>query len=52
VCLSSAVISVVMIGPAMDEVLASLQVLKRAQEQRKAVWTTFWKGEGKAVWSG
>ncbi|MBL8071946.1 MAG: vitamin K epoxide reductase family protein [Nitrospira sp.] len=51
-CLLSAVISVVMIGPAMDEVLASLQVLKRAKEQRKAVWTTFWKGEGKAVWSG
>jgi len=51
-CLLSAVISVLMIGPAMDEVLASLQVLKRAKEQRRAVWAIFWKGEGETVWSG
>jgi hypothetical protein len=43
-CLASAVISVLMIGPAMDEVLASLQVLRRAREERRSVWTTFWRG--------
>ena len=50
-CLLSAVISVVMIGPAMDEVLASLQVLKRAKEQNRPLWAIFWKGEVQAVWS-
>lgn len=30
-CLASAVVSVLMIGPAMDEVLASLQVLRRTE---------------------
>lgn len=43
-CLASAVTSVVMIGPAMDEVLASLQVLRRARDERQSVWRVFWKG--------
>lgn len=43
-CLATAVISVLMIGPAMDEVLASLQYLKRARERGESVWTVFWKG--------
>ncbi len=50
-CLLSAVISIVMIGPAMDEVLASLQVLKRAKEHDRPLWTVFWKGESQAAWS-
>lgn len=41
-CLSSAVISVVMIGPAMDEFLASLQFLKRACENGHDFWSVFW----------
>lgn len=45
-CLASAVASVLMIGPAMDEVLASLQVLKRAHLRGGSAWQAFWKGEG------
>lgn len=41
-CLVTAFISVVMIGPSMDEVLASLQFLKRAKEARKSMWRAFW----------
>lgn len=46
-CLTSAVISVVMIGPAMDEVLASLQFLRRAKDEGRSVWKAFW-GVGEA----
>jgi hypothetical protein len=31
-----------MIGPAMDEVLASLQFLKREHERGHSVWRAFW----------
>jgi uncharacterized membrane protein len=41
-CLASALISVVMIGPAMDELLASLQYLKRVRRQGGSVWRAFW----------
>lgn len=41
-CLASAVVSLVMIGPAMDEFLASLQHLKRAQGKGQSVWRVFW----------
>jgi uncharacterized membrane protein len=44
-CLLSAIISIVMIGPAMDEVLASLQFLKRVRNRNMPVWRAFWKGE-------
>jgi uncharacterized membrane protein len=37
-CLVSAVLSVIMIGPAMDEVLASLQFLKRVNNVNMPVW--------------
>lgn len=46
-CLASAVISVMMIGPAMDEVLASLQYLKGAKIRGESAWTVFWKGGGR-----
>lgn len=46
-CLVTAVISVVMIGPAMDEVLASLQFLRRAKDEGRSVWRAFW-GLGQA----
>jgi uncharacterized membrane protein len=45
-CLVTALISVLMIGPAMDEILASLQYLKRVKKSGGNVWKSFWgKGE-------
>lgn len=44
-CLLTAVISVVMIGPAMDEVLASAQYLRRVKDSGQSVWKAFW-GKG------
>jgi hypothetical protein len=41
-CLCSAVISVCMIGPAMDELLASLQHLRRVRHAGGSVWRAFW----------
>jgi uncharacterized membrane protein len=41
-CLASAIISVVMIGPAMDEVLASLQYMKRVKDSNVSMWKAFW----------
>ncbi len=41
-CFATAFISVVMIGPSMDEVLASLQYLKRAKASGKSLWRAFW----------
>ncbi len=40
-CLASAVISLLMIGPAMDEFLASLQYLKRQQKRGHSAWRAF-----------
>jgi len=44
-CLLSALISVVMIGPAMDEVLASLQLVTRVRERGMPLWEAFWHGD-------
>ena len=41
-CLASAVISTSMIAPAVDEVLASLQELRRVQLAGGSVWRAFW----------
>lgn len=41
-CLLTAVISVVMISPAMDEMLASLQYLQRVKRNGLSVWKAFW----------
>lgn len=41
-CLASAVVSVSMIGPAMDELLASLQYLKRVKDANRSLWRHFW----------
>lgn len=41
-CLISGVISVLMIGPAMDEMLASLQHLKRESQRGASLWRAFW----------
>jgi len=41
-CLCSATISVVMISPAMDEFLASLQYLQRVKHKQLSIWKAFW----------
>ena len=41
-CLASAVVSVAMIGPAMDEMLASLQYMKRVKRTGHSLWRAFW----------
>jgi len=48
-CLFTAVLSVLMIGPAMDEVLASLQHLKREKARGESAWRVFWglSGQGR-----
>jgi uncharacterized membrane protein len=41
-CMFTAVVSVLMIGPAMDEMLASLQYMKRVHERGLPFWRYFW----------
>lgn len=41
-CLAAAVLSLAMIGPTMDEVLASLQHLKRTSTAGQSWWRVFW----------
>lgn len=41
-CLFSGVVSLAMIGPGVDEVLASLQHLRRERAAGKSLWRTFW----------
>lgn len=41
-CLVSAAISVLMIWPAMDELLASLQHIKRESDRGRSAWRVFW----------
>jgi hypothetical protein len=41
-CLVSAAISIAMIGPAMDEVLATLQLLARKRAAGQPLWPLFW----------
>ena len=48
-CLVSAVVSVLMIGPAMDEFLASLQHLRRVHDAGHSVWRAFWGLETRDV---
>jgi hypothetical protein len=41
-CLVTAAISIVMISPAMDELLASLQYLQRVKREGFSWWDAFW----------
>lgn len=41
-CLVTALISIVMIGPALDELLAALQHVKRVAVQGGSPWRAFW----------
>ncbi|MBW3613239.1 MAG: vitamin K epoxide reductase family protein [Chloroflexi bacterium] len=47
-CLASALVSLAMIGPAFDEVLASLQHLRRVHDQGGSYSRALWSGEGGA----
>lgn len=48
-CLASAVVSALMIGPAMDEALASCQYIKRvAADPKQSAWKAFWGYDEKA----
>ncbi len=44
-CLATALLSVLMIGPAMDEVLASLQHLRREVRHGRSPWRALWGTE-------
>lgn len=44
-CLASATISILIISPAMDEILASLQYLQRVKRSGKPMWKAFWGDE-------
>jgi uncharacterized membrane protein len=44
-CLVTAVFSVVMISPAVDEMLASLQYLQRVKRSGQSMWKAFWGKE-------
>lgn len=41
-CLCSAAISITLVVPAMDEVLAAIQFLKRHWRQGRSLWQLFW----------
>ena len=43
-CLLSALISLGMISPALDEMLASLQYLRAVYQNDGSLWRAFWKG--------
>lgn len=51
-CLLSAVISLAMIGPALDETLASLQYLRWVYDQDESLWKAFWKGSRSSATGG
>lgn len=41
-CIVTAILSIVMIGPAVDELLASLQYLQKVKRNGHSVWKAFW----------
>jgi uncharacterized membrane protein len=43
-CLITAVLTVVMIAPAVDEVVATWQFMVRARRDGQPMWHTFWRG--------
>jgi uncharacterized membrane protein len=48
-CLITAILTVVMIGPAIDEVVATLSFLLRARREGQSFWHVFWQGGTIAV---
>jgi hypothetical protein len=45
-CLASALVSLAMIAPAFDEVLASAQHLRRVRNRGGSAWQALWTGQG------
>jgi uncharacterized membrane protein len=43
-CLITALLTVVMIAPAVDEVVATWQFLRRVRREGQSLWRTFWQG--------
>ena len=48
VCLITAVVMLLMVPPAIDEVIASTQFLLRVRRAGGRTWRAFWRGEGDA----
>lgn len=44
ICLATAFVMLIMVPPAVDEVLASVQFLIRCKKQNKSFWKVFWLG--------
>jgi uncharacterized membrane protein len=44
ICLTTAIVMLLMIPPAIDEVVATVQFLKQSKLQGKSLWKTFWYG--------
>ncbi|MFC5972285.1 vitamin K epoxide reductase family protein [Halomarina salina] len=51
-CLASATLSVVILGLASDELLASCQYLRRVHDDGGSLWTAFWKGSSQVAGAG
>jgi nucleoside-diphosphate-sugar epimerase/uncharacterized membrane protein len=45
-CLVASVVMLLMVSPALDEVIATGQFLLRARRERSNMWRAFWLGEG------
>lgn len=43
-CLVTALVMLLMVSPAVDEVIATCQFLQRARREGKSLWRTFWRG--------
>jgi hypothetical protein len=43
-CLATAILTVFMISPAVDEIVATGQFLRRARREGRPFWRTFWRG--------
>jgi hypothetical protein len=48
-CLVASVMLLLMVSPALDEVIATGQFLLRTRRERGNVWRAFWRGEGSAA---
>lgn len=48
-CLATAVVMLMMVPPALDEVIASAQFLRRTRREGGSFWHAFWRGEGSAA---
>lgn len=44
ICLATAVVMLLMVPPAIDEVVATVQVMLEAKKDKLSLWKVFWKG--------